>query len=55
MYAIQGWTDGKRETVYLETWDEVLSIVACLEEGMYDAVLVSNMETGLPVIQFTEA
>lgn len=50
MYAIQGWADGQRETVYFDTWEEVLSCVGVLEEGMYDALLVTNMDSGKVVI-----
>ena len=49
MYAVQGWFDDGRETVYVDTWEEVLQIISLLEEDMYSAFMVTNMETGQQV------
>ena len=52
MYALQGWKDGHRETVWLETWDEVLAAMQCLEEDMYDAVCCTNVESRKAVFEY---
>lgn len=53
-YEVQGWVPrtGKREYALFDTWEEVLSLIAVLEEDQYQAVTVSNRETGLQVISF---
>jgi len=46
MYRITGWPpEGGRETIYLQEWEEVQMLVAWLEEDMYRAIRVVNMET----------
>ena len=52
MYRVTGWVDGYPEVLWMD-WDEVQSMVQCLEPGMYRAVLVVDMATGTEVFSYT--
>lgn len=50
MYLVNAWFAGQRERTVLESWDDVLAAMFCLEEDMYQSVQVVNLNTGKTVV-----
>ncbi len=53
MYRVTGWGGGDSETVYLETWEDVLMLVDFVQEDQYRSLLVVNWHTGKAVLEMT--
>ena len=55
MYRVTGWFNGGAEFIMLDSWGEVIALVSCLEEEMYQAILVINVITEKAVITFSRS
>ena len=53
MYRMIGWYEGGLDMACVDSWDDVLMMMAWLTEDMYFAVLVKNAD-GQAVIQYAK-
>lgn len=54
MYQVNGFDalhNDRVEVEYFQTWEEVLSLIAIIEEGMYRSVTVVNLDTNREVLR----